>query len=37
MVAANSGVKLTNEEISNIEERASTNWDKVYGIHQVCS
>ena len=34
-VEANSSKKLTDEEISRIEEAASNNWDKFYGIHQV--
>ena len=34
-VAANSSKKLSGEEVSRIEEAASNNWDKFYGIHQV--
>ena len=35
MVAANSSKKLSDEEVSKLDQQASNNWDKFYGIHQV--
>jgi hypothetical protein len=35
LVAANSCRKLTDEEIIKLDDKASDNWDKFYGIHQV--
>ena len=35
MVAANSSKKLSEEAVQKLDEEASKNWDKFYGIHQV--
>jgi hypothetical protein len=35
MVEANSCKKLSDAEVTKLDQEASNNWDKFYGIHQV--